>query len=79
MSGTESTPEPKRSASDPPAANQPLDERLEEADSPQPSSATLVGEPPPTPVPVAAPHGGQVPPGKPDGEVDTRTARSLGR
>jgi len=72
MTSAESGPEPKRSESDPPAANQPLDEGLEETGSPQPSSETVVGEPLPSPVPVASPHGGQVPPGKPDGEVDTR-------
>jgi hypothetical protein len=64
--------EPKRSESDPPAANQPLEgDDLEPTDESTPAGEPA-GEPDPTPVPVAAPHGGQVPPGKPDGEVDTR-------
>jgi hypothetical protein len=63
----------RNTETDPPAANQPLDEEdLERAGGPQPSSAKTDPKPQPTPVPVPDPHGGQIPPGKPDGEVDTR-------
>jgi hypothetical protein len=73
MTDSTGAPTPKRSETNPPAANQPIGEAdLDEADDPVPETAEVVGEPKPTPVPVAAPHGGQVAPGKPDGEVDTR-------
>jgi hypothetical protein len=73
MTDSSGAPEQARSEADPPAANQPLGEKdLEQAGDTQSKTAEVIGEPEPTPVPVAAPHGGQVPPGKPDGEVDTR-------
>jgi hypothetical protein len=73
MTDPPGAPEPTRSETDPPAANQPLGETdLEQAGDTQSNTAEVIGEPKPTPVPVAAPHGGEVPPGKPDGEVDTR-------
>jgi hypothetical protein len=76
MTDSTGSPDPKRSETDPPAANQPLsDEDLGPAAESQPRPTHEEdhdAEPAPTPVPVAAPHGGQIPPGKPDGEVDTR-------
>jgi hypothetical protein len=73
MTDNSSHPTPKNTETDPPAANQPLGEDdLDEAGDTQPTSEPAHVEPKPTPVPVAAPHGGQIAPGKPDGEVDTR-------
>jgi hypothetical protein len=62
----------KASETDPPAANQPLVDDDPAPDDAAPETGSVVGEPRPSPVPVAAPHGGQIAPGKPDGEVDTR-------
>jgi hypothetical protein len=60
---TEGQAEPKASETDPPAANQPLDDK----EAAEPTSSN---EPPATQVPVdPAP---EIPRGKPDGEVDTR-------
>jgi hypothetical protein len=67
------SPQPKRSETDPPAANQPLgediDEDTDDAGQPQQRPATGTVQPPPAPISVL--HR-QIPPGKPDGEVDTR-------
>jgi hypothetical protein len=55
---------PKSSETDPPAANQPVDD--DEAAAPSQSNRPPATELPVTPEP-------EVVPGKPDGEVDTRT------
>jgi hypothetical protein len=88
MTDSTSAQDPERSETNPPAANQPVDDTdldaaggagttrakptETEPTETEPTETESVGAPVPTPVPVAAPHGGQVPPGKPDGEVDTR-------
>jgi hypothetical protein len=68
---TEQPTAPKSSETDPPAANQPVgdDEATEPSQSNQPPAGELPVQPDP-----------QVVPGKPDGEVDTRSDRgkSLG-
>jgi hypothetical protein len=70
---TSSTSSPKHSETDPPAANQPLgEEELEQAGGAKPSSASSNRLPTHAPVSVVDPRGGQVPPGKPGDEVDTR-------
>jgi hypothetical protein len=71
----DSTPDPKSSENDPPAANQPVAESpgSPEPKSPEPKDASgrAANDPSLTNAPgvTMAP---QVPPGKPDGEVDTR-------
>lgn len=73
MTDPSGAPAPKNSETDPPAANQPLthDDTDSDADAASSTAVESTGEPEPPPVPVAAPAGGQISTGKPDGEVDT--------
>jgi hypothetical protein len=61
---------PKSSETDPPAANQPTGgEGMPEADDDRPTR----DQHSPSAVDAEVPESPQVPPGKPDGEVDTRS------
>jgi hypothetical protein len=73
MTASTTPPTPKHSETDPSAANQPLgEEDLEQAGGAKLGSASSNRQPTPASVPGAESRGGQVRPGKPDGEVDTR-------